>query len=195
MKVSCLALAMAFSTAAFAAPITYTTSLSGPNESPATGSPGVGTGMVIIDTTANTLFVSETFSGLTSATTASHIHCCTTAPLSGTAGVATQTPTFSGFPLGVTSGSFSQTFDLTQASTYNPAFVTSSGSVAAAEAALAAGMAAGETYLNIHTTANPGGEIRGFLQTGAAAAPEPGTIGLGALALLGFLGLRKRLQS
>src|SRR4051794_20271880 len=121
MKLSFFALATTISIgiSAFADPITYVTNLSGPNESPANTSPGIGSATVMIDTTAHTLFVSLTFSGLTSETTASHIHCCTSAPLTGTAGVATQIPSFSGFPLGVTSGSFSQTFDLTQASSYN----------------------------------------------------------------------------
>ena len=56
-----------------------------------------------------------------------------------------------------------QTFDMTQASSYNPAFVTLNGSFGAAEAALLAGLHAGTAYLNIHTSMFPGGEIRGFL--------------------------------
>jgi hypothetical protein len=74
------------------------------------------------------------------------------------------------------------TFDLTMANSYNPAFVTAEGGVANAEAALVAGLLAGETYINIHTTMFPGGEIRGFL----SAVPEPSTW---AMMLLGFLGL------
>ena len=115
--------------------------MSGPAESPPTASPGTGSGLIIIDSTANTLnIVSETFSGLTSGTTASHIHCCTAVAGVSTAGVATQVPTFSGFPLGVTSGSYSLLFDMTQASTWNLAFITASGGTpAGAEAALVAG--------------------------------------------------------
>jgi CHRD domain/PEP-CTERM motif len=41
---------------------------------------------------------------------------------------------------------------------------------------------AGDTYLNIHTTAFPGGEIRGFL----SAVPDPSTW---AMMLIGFAGL------
>jgi hypothetical protein len=74
-------------------------------------------------------------------------------------------------------------FDLTMASSYNPAFVTlHGGTVAGAEAALEAGLLAGETYINIHTQQFPGGEIRGFL----SAVPEPATW---AMMLLGFAGL------
>jgi hypothetical protein len=107
--------------------------------------------------------------------------------------VATTTPTFTGFPLGVTSGTYDQVFDMTQASSYNPAFVTAEGGLATAEAALVAGIIAGEAYLNIHTTLNPGGEIRGFL---AAPTPLPAALplfatGLGALGLLGWRRKRK----
>jgi MYXO-CTERM domain-containing protein len=176
---------------AVAAPITYVATLNGPTEG--TASPGIGSGIVTIDTTVNTLFVSETFSGLLAPTTASHIHCCTATPLTGTAGVATQLPSFSGFPLGVTSGNFSQTFDMTQASSWNPAFITASGGTTAdAEATLAAGLAAGRAYLNIHTTQFPAGEIEGFL---TPQVPEPGTFGLALFGVAGLLAWRRRRQA
>jgi CHRD domain-containing protein/PEP-CTERM motif-containing protein len=167
-----------------AGPITYTVVMSGPAESPPNASPGTGSALIIIDSTANTLNIaSETFSGLTSGTTASHIHCCTAVAGAGTVGVATQVPTFSGFPLGVTSGSYSMLFDMTQASTWNPAFITASGGTPAdAEAALVAGAVAGKAYLNIHTTQFPGGEIRGFL----VPVPEPGTLTFAIAALAGL---------
>jgi CHRD domain len=179
----------------FAGPITYAVTMSGPNESPANASPGTGFATIIIDSTANTLnILSDTFTGLTGTTTASHIHCCTLSPLTGTAGVATQVPTFANFPLGVTSGSYFMSFDMTQASTWNPAFVTASGGTpAGAEAALVAGALAGKAYLNIHSSTFPGGEIRGFL----VPAPEPGTITLaiGALAGLILVSKLRRIKS
>jgi hypothetical protein len=158
----------------------YDAFLSGPNESPPNASPGTGFAIVDYDNVAHTLLVDVSFSGLLGTTTASHIHAATAVPGTGTAGVATTTPYFTGFPLGVTSGSYSNVLDLTMASSYNPAYVTANGgTTASAEAALAAAMAAGEAYLNIHTTVVPGGEIRGFL----TLVPEPSgaaLLGLGA---------------
>jgi hypothetical protein len=162
-----------------AAVITFFANLDGPSESPPNASPGTGFAEVDFDTVANTMRVQVTFSGLLGATTASHIHSATPAPLVLIAGVATTTPTFTGFPLGVMAGTYDHTFDMTLASSYNPAFVSASGGTPAlAEAALLAGMQAEESYLNIHTTIVPGGEIRGFL----IPVPEPSTI---ALAVLG----------
>jgi len=174
--------------ASFGATITYNIGLNGANEAPPTGSLGIGSGTVIIDTTLHTMAIDMSFSGLTGTVTAAHIHCCTAVPFTGTAGVATVTPTFTGFPSGVTSGSYNRTFDMTLAASYNPAFITArGGTVAQAEADLFAGMAAGTTYFNIHTTTAPGGEIRGFL------IPEPGTFMLtGAGALVGLAFARRR---
>lgn len=149
--------------------LSTSTTLSGPNENPPNASPGTGTAFVVLDTTAHTLRVNVTFSGLTANTSAAHIHCCTTAP--NNASVATVVPAFPGFPLGVTSGSYNQVLDTTQASTWNATFITNNGGTpAGAEAALANGLATGQAYLNIHTTAIPSGEIRGFL---LATAPAP----------------------
>src|SRR3954447_22518944 len=172
--------------------ITYTVVLNGASESPSNASLGTGNGLVTINTVANTMRVQVSFSGLSGTTTASHIHCCTGTAFTGTAGVATTTPTFAGFPLGVTSGTYDNTLDLLSASSYNPAFVTANGnSIAGSEAALLNAMAGGKTYLNIHTTVVPGGEIRGFL----TATPEPASVLLlsTGLAGLGALIRRKRL--
>lgn len=140
----------------------FTANLTGPNESPPNASPGTGFTSVDFDPALHTLRVNVTFSGLTGTTTASHIHCCI--PPNGAAGVATTTPTFTGFPLGVTSGTYSAVFDTTLASTWNPAFIAANGGTpAGAEARLATGIVAGQAYLNVHTNLFPGGEIRGFL--------------------------------
>ena len=150
----------------------YYTALSGPNEFPTNTSPGIGKAVVTIN--GNFMRVQVTFSGLVpqtsaglpSGTTASHIHAPTPVPLSltSTAGVATQTPTFAGFPLGVREGTYDHSFDMTQNSSYNPAYITANGGTAAsAFTALKTAIAAGKSYLNIHSNAFPSGEIRGFL--------------------------------
>jgi len=171
-----------------AAQIQYTVELNGPNEP--TTSLGVGSGTVNYDDVAHTLELQVTFSGLTGNTTASHIHGPTTVPFTSTAGVATTTPSFAGFPLGVTSGTFSSTLDLTLASSYNPNFITANGgTTAGAESALAAAMAGGQAYWNIHSSFANGGEIRGFL----VPVPEPSALalfGLGAGAI--FWRLRRK---
>lgn len=172
---------LSFAGTAHSAITVYDAFLSGFNEIPPNASPGAGFAMVTIDDILNQMTVNVTFSGLIGTTTASHIHCCTAVADTGTAGVATTTPTFPGFPPGVTSGTYMNTFDLLSASTYNPSFVTAhGGTTAGAEAFLLAGLAANKTYLNIHTTVAPGGEIRGFLH---AVIPEPSTW---AMMILGF---------
>src|SRR5690242_12102428 len=102
--------------------IMYAANLDGPSESPPNASPGTGFAEVDYDSIAHTLRVQVSFSGLLGTTTASHIHAATAVPGTGTAPVATQTPTFSGFPGGVTSGTYDHTFDMTQTSFYNAPF-------------------------------------------------------------------------
>lgn len=178
-----LLLLMVVSTASsMAAIVAYKVTLNGPNEP--TASLGTGSGTVIFDTILNTMAININFTGLTGTTSNAHIHCCTSSPFTGTAGVATTTPSFVGFPLGVTSGTFINTLNLLDPGSYNPAFITAQGNIANAEAVLIAGAASGSEYLNIHTSAFPGGEIRGFL----TFTPEPGTFGMmgGALAAAAF---------
>ena len=174
-----IALALGF-TSGIAGAQSWTATLNGANESPTNASPGTGSATLTL--TGNVLTINGTFTGLLGTTTAAHIHCCTAAALTGAAGVATTTPSFAGFPLGVTSGSFSLLLDLTQASSYNPAFVTAQGSIDNARAALLAGMNSGRTYLNIHTSQFGGGEIRGFI---ISTVPEPSSVFLTTAGLLG----------
>ena len=177
------ALALAAAGPVMAHTHTYTTGLSGPAESPPNGSPGTGFATVVIDDHDFTMHVVVDFGGLVGTTTASHIHCCTAVPGAGTAGVATVTPTFTGFPLTVTGGHYDHLYDMSVvAGSWNPAFVTANGGTAgSAFSVLLAGLDGGKAYLNIHSSVYGGGEIRGFL----TPVPEPASMAL----LLGGLGL------
>ena len=91
----------------------YTASLTGAAENPAAATTGSGLATVDYDASAHTLMVDVSFADLTAGVTAAHIHCCVSPP--GVIGVASPAPLFPGFPVNVTSGSYSQLFDLTLA--------------------------------------------------------------------------------
>jgi len=186
MKITVLlSAALILAVPAFPAVISFTATLSSANEVPVNASVGTGTATVVFDNILHSLNVDVTFSGLTGLTTASHIHCC--ADPGTNAGVATELPSFSNLPLGVTSGSFTQTYVTNVLATYNPAFVTANGGTAdSAEAALFAGMLAGKSYLNVHSSFAKGGEIR------ANFTPEPGTFGLIAIPTIALMFLLRR---
>ena len=107
--VTALGIALLSAAPLIAAPVSYIAILDGPSESPPNASPGTGTALVTIDDVAHTMHVEVDFVGLLGTTTASHIHVINgpgDTDLTDTLGpVATTTPTFSGFPLGVTAGS------------------------------------------------------------------------------------------
>lgn len=155
----------------------------------AAGATGSGTGTITL--TGTSMRFQATWAGLSGLTTISHVHCCTPAPFTGTAGVATPLPTFPGFPTDVRAGSYDATFDMSLPGSWNPAFITASGGTpTAALARLVANMNSGQAYFNIHTSTFGGGEIRAF----TVAVPEPSTYALvgGGLLALGAVRARRR---
>jgi hypothetical protein len=130
----------------------------------------------VLDPTAETIQILASFFGLTTPDVAAHIHCCQTTPGNPpTVGVATTMPTFAGFPLGVTQGTYlSPIFSLEDSSFYNPAFVMLQGGLEQAETALIAGIESGLTYFNIHSQQFMGGELRTqLLPLGGVPVPAP----------------------
>ena len=162
----------------------FTATLAGSNETPPNTS--MATGFITVDLNGNILSVNETFSGLIDPGSAAHIHCC-----AGPGVAAVVAVPFTGFPA-AKSGTYTNSFDLTQLATYNSAFVTATGgTVASAESTFLAALFAGQTYANIHDATFPSGEIRGQL----AQVPEASTLaflvmGLAMLALWKLRGHR-----
>jgi CHRD domain len=152
-------------------------------EAPPNASPASSIVTLEVSGDLSRVFVDAPFRDLTGATVDAHIHCCTTTPFSGVAPVAVP---FQGFPTGVRAGTYTGAVPLGAETSYDPAFLAANGGTPqGAAAALLDAIAANEAYVNIHTTAFPNGEIRGFIV--AAPIPEPGEWamlagGLGALA-------------
>lgn len=186
-----LPLLLAFSPA-HATVIHYEAVLSGPAEAPPNASPGTGQADVYFDSVANTLRVVVIFSNLLSGVTAAHIHAATAVANMGTASVATQIPTFPGFPSGVTAGSYDATFDLGLASSFRAGYITANGGTPATAAdALINALNDQKAYLNIHTSTHPGGEIRGFLHKVPDTASTAVLLSLGLAAMTGLARTRR----
>lgn len=117
-----------------AAMVHYTAKLDGASETPPTDSKGTGTAKVALDTTKKTLTWTVTYSGLTGPATMAHFH--GPAPVGKAAGVA--------IPL-------------------TPPLASPIKGASPITDAQIADLKAGLWYVNIHTAAHPGGEIRGQL--------------------------------
>ena len=159
-------LALAAAAPAHAGLISFTAMLNGAAETTPNTSTAFGSATVTFDDIASSIRVILSFSGLTAPATAAHIHCC--ALPGANAGVALG---LTGFPLAA-AGAYDNTF-------------TSGFSVGHTFATLLANAEAGRTYLNVHNSNFPGGEIRGQL------VPEPGSLAL-LIGGLGLLALRLR---
>jgi hypothetical protein len=131
----------------------FEATLNGAQEVPAVATAGTGNGFVVFSADDSTIWYRITFSGLSDVVTAAHIH-------TGATGVA------GGIILPLVPGASPMFGALTSAN------FTPSGAITTYAQAVAA-IKAGNTYFNLHTTAHPGGEVRG--QIGAAAvAPTAG---------------------
>ena len=167
--------AAAGSTYCVAAPLIFTATMSGSQETPPNTSTGSGFATVTLN--GNLLTVNESFSGLSAAATGAHIHCC--AAPGASASIVVPFP-FPPFPA-ATSGTFSDTFDLS----------TFSFSGGATEASFIAGLESGLAYVNIHDINFPAGEIRGQLVQ-VTSTPEPGTLLLLGTGIAGGAGALRR---
>lgn len=139
--------------------ITYTADLKPSNEVLANGSSagvvssGSGTWTGTLDPNTNILTWTMSFTGLTTNSSASHIHA--QAPTTTTANVVLNFATFAGstIQLGGTSGTATGSINLSSAT---PATgLTISGD------SLRKAMDAGQAYVNVHSSQYPAGEIRG----------------------------------
>lgn len=166
----------------------YRANLNGQAEATPNPSPGFSRSVVSIDADTLGLNMRVPFFDLTGGTMAAHIHCCTAAPLTGVAPIATMLPSFPDFPMGVTAGTYDRSFNLDDPGFYSPDFLSANGgNPTTAASALINGINANQAYLNVHTAAYPGGEIRGFL---VSAIPEPGSwamLGAGLAGLAMFM--------
>jgi hypothetical protein len=144
------ALTAVFVSAASAATVTYTAKLSGSREVPKTDSKGTGKLDATFDTKTKELKYTLTFDGLSGPATAAHFH----GPANMKANAGVVGPLGDKSPTSPVTGTITLTDD--QAKELQSAKI----------------------YANVHTAANPGGEIRGQLhplhaKKTAAAKPAP----------------------
>ncbi|WP_428535033.1 CHRD domain-containing protein [Rhodopila sp.] len=147
------ALSVVLASAASAATVSYTARLSGRAEVPKTDSKGKGRLKAEFDTTSKVLNYTLSFEGLSGPATAAHIH----GPATRAQSAGVVVPLGEKNPTSPITGSATLTEDQVK-------YLQSS-----------------KLYVNVHTAANPGGEIRGQMigvharRKGRPAATESGT--------------------
>lgn len=132
--------------------VSFRATMTGPGEVPANSTTGNGVFTATLDTVTNVFTYDVTFTGLTSNVNNGHIH--GPAAATATAGTTINFNSWPGatFSFGSTSGTAHGVATLTSATTITATMTGDS---------LKKLLFAGLTYANIHTTQNPGGEIRG----------------------------------
>jgi hypothetical protein len=128
-------LAIGFATAASAATMQFTAALDGKSEVPPKTGSGFGNVLATLDTNTKTLSYTLTFQGLSGPATAAHFH--GPAAEGANAGVAVPIAKDPASPV--------------------------TGNATLTDAQMA-DLEAGKWYANVHTAANPGGEIRGQMK-------------------------------
>jgi hypothetical protein len=138
-------LSAAFVSAASAATVTYTARLSSRSEVPKTTSSGKGRFQATFDTQSKVLTYTLTFDGLTGPATVAHIH----GPATRAQNAGVIVPLGDKSPTSPITGTATLTDDQVKA------------------------LQSAKLYVNVHTAANPGGEIRGQIIGSHARSKKP----------------------
>ncbi len=132
--------------------VTFKATMTGAGEVPANTTTGSGTFTATLDTVTNVFIYDLTFTGLTSNVNNGHIHGPALATVTAGTTINFNTSPGATFSFGLQAGTG---HGLVTLNTATPITATMNGD------SLKKLLFAGLTYANIHTTQNPGGEIRG----------------------------------